>query len=273
MTSIAIGFLEFGIKDIIEVLIIAAILYYLYRWIRGTFAIQAALGLLFIIILNAIVNVLGLTTINFILSRILDVGVLALFIIFQPEIRRLLYRLGQNTSLDRFFVRSSSDTLIDEVVDAAKVMSQNKTGALIVFARSSTLQDLIDVGVKLDAKVNSSLLQTIFNKNTPLHDGAVVIRDNRIVAASCYLPISQNQNISAVFGTRHRAAVGITETNKVFVVVISEETGRISIARNGALTSGLTIQKLRNEMQEHLGKQPLSEDEVAFSGQSELNLG
>ncbi|HLR76222.1 MAG TPA: DNA integrity scanning protein DisA nucleotide-binding domain protein, partial [Balneolaceae bacterium] len=158
-------------------------------------------------------------------------------------------------------------------IDAVRTMSKNKTGALIVFAHTSTLGDLIDVGVKLDAKVNSSLLQTIFNKNTPLHDGAVVIRDNRIVAASCYLPISQNPNISAVFGTRHRAAVGITETNKVFVIVISEETGRISIARNGALTSGLTVQKLRSEMQEHLGNQPLNEDEVAFSGQSELNLG
>lgn len=269
---ISIGFLEFGIRDLVEVLVIAAILYYLYRWLRGTFAIQAAAGLLFIIILNALVSILGFTTISFILSRILNVGILALFIIFQPEIRRLLYRLGQNTNLDRLFVRSGSDVLTDEIIDAARTMSQNKTGALIVFARSSSLQDLVDVGVKLDAKVNSSLLRTIFKKNTPLHDGAVIIHDNRIVAASCYLPISQNPNISAVFGTRHRAAVGITETNKVFVVVISEETGRISIARNGSLTSGLSIQKLRIEMQKHLGSQPINEDEVAFSGQSELNL-
>lgn len=270
---ISIGFLEFGFLDLIEVLIIAAILYYLYRWIRGTFAIQAAAGLLFIIILNAVVSMLGLTTINFILGQMLNVGVIALFIIFQPEIRRLLYRLGKNTNLNRLFVRSGSEVLIDEVIDAARNMSQTKTGALIVFARSSTLEDLVDVGVKLDAKVNSSLLQTIFHKNTLLHDGAVVIRDNRIVAASCYLPISQNPNLSAVFGTRHRAAVGITETNNVFVLVISEETGRISIARNGALTSGLSIQKLRSEMQQHLGNKPINEDEVAFSGQSELNLG
>lgn len=270
---IHIGFLEFGFGDLVEVLIIAAILYYLYRWIRGTFAIQAALGLLFIILLNALVSVLGLTTISFILARILDVGVLALFIIFQPEIRRLLYRLGQNTNLDRLFVQSGSDTLIDEIIEAARAMARSKTGALIVFARSSSLQDLVDDGVKLDAKVNSSLIQTVFHKNTPLHDGAMVIRDDRIVAASCYLPISQNPNISAVFGTRHRAAVGITETNNVFVVVISEETGRISVARNGSLTSGLSIQKLRSEMQEHLGNQSMNEDEVAFSGQSELNLG
>jgi len=270
---IPIGFLEFGIRDFVEVLIITMVLFYLYRWIRGTFAIQAAVGLVFIIIINAAVSALGLTTINFILRGILDVGILAVFIIFQPEIRKLLYSLGQNTNLDRFFVRSNPNTIIDEVIDAVRDMSHTKTGALIVFARTSTLQDLVDVGVKLDAKVNSELLKTIFNKNTPLHDGAIVIRNNRIVAASCYLPISQNQNISSVFGTRHRAAVGITETNNVFVVVVSEETGRISIAKNGSLTSGLTIQKLRSEMQEALGDQDIDEDDVAFSSaQSELKL-
>ena len=270
---IPIGFLEFGVRDFIEVLIITMVLFYLYRWIRDTFAIQAAVGLVFIIIINAAVSALGLTTINFILRGILDVGILAVFIIFQPEIRKLLYSLGQNTNLDRFFVRSNPNTIIDEVVDAVRDMSHTKTGALIVFARTSTLQDLVDVGVKLDAKVNSELLKTIFNKNTPLHDGAVVIRNNRMVAASCYLPISQNQNISSVFGTRHRAAVGITETNNVFVVVVSEETGRISIAKNGSLTSGLTIQKLRSEMQEALGEQDIDDDDVAFSSaQSELKL-
>jgi len=272
---IPIGFLEFGIKDFIEVLIITMALFYLYRWIRGTFAIQAALGLVFVIIINAVVSALGFSTINFILRGILDVGVLAVIILFQPEIRKLLYRLGQNTNLDRFFVQSSSETIIDEVITAVRDMSRSQTGALIVFAGSSSLlQDLVDVGIKLDAKVNSQLLQSIFNKKAPLHDGAVVIRDNRIVAASCYLPISQNQNISQVFGTRHRAAVGITETNNVFVVVVSEETGRISVAQNGALTSGLTIQKLRSEMNKALNKQGMDEENVAFSSaKSELNLG
>lgn len=270
---IPIGFLEFGIKDFIEVLIITMVLFYLYRWIRGTFAIQAALGLVFVIIVNALVSALGLTTINFVLRGILDVGVLAVFIIFQPEIRKLLYRLGQNTNLDRFFVGSNSDTIVDEVIDAIRNMSHSKTGALIVFARSSSLQDLVDVGVRLDATLNSELLQTIFSKHTPLHDGAVIIRNDRIVAASCYLPISQNPNISSVFGTRHRAAVGITETNNVFVIVVSEETGRISIARNGSLTSGLTIQKLRSEMQQALGQQEIDDEDVAFSStQSELNM-
>lgn len=262
---IPIGFLEFGIKDFIETLIIALVLYYLYRWIRGTFAIQAGIGLLFVILINVIVSALGLTTINFILRSILDVGVLAVFIIFQPEIRKLLYRLGQNTNLDRLFERTNSETLIDEVIEAVKNLARTKTGALIVFARSSSLQDLVDVGVKVDAEVNAELLETIFNKNTPLHDGAVIIRSNRIVSASCYLPISQNPNISSVFGTRHRAAVGVSETNNVFVVVVSEETGRISVARNGSLNSGLTIQKLRAEMQRVLGEDGIGDKEMSFS--------
>ena len=205
------------------------------------------------------------------LRSVLDVGVLAVFIIFQPEIRKLLYNLGQNTSFDRFAGRSGSDDMISEVIEAVRNMAQTKTGALIVFARSSSLQDLVDVGTRLDARVNADLLQTIFQKDTPLHDGAVVIRNNRIVAASCYLPISQNPNLSSVFGTRHRAAVGISETNNVFVVVVSEETGRISIAKNGALTSGLSIQKLRAEMERAIGEE--KEESVGFSSEkAELEM-
>lgn len=269
---IPIGFLEFGIKDFVETLIIALFLVYLYRWVRGTFAIQAALGILFVVIINVVIGLLGFTTINSILSQILDVGIIALIILFQPEIRKLLYRLGTNTNLDRFFSTSNSDRTIDEVIEAVKDMSKNKIGALIVFARTSSLQDLVDAGVNIDAEIRSELLVTIFRKETPLHDGAVVIRGNRIVAASCYLPISQNPNISTSFGTRHRAAVGISESNNVFVIVVSEETGRISIARNGALTSGLTIQKLRAEMEDTFGSQKFEEDLAFSSGQSEMNL-
>lgn len=260
-----IGFLEFGLKDLLEVMVIALVLFYLYRWIRGTFAIQAALGLLFIILINTGVSILGFSTLNFMLRSVLDVGVLAVFIIFQPEIRKLLYNLGQNTSFDRFIGRTGSDSMIDEVIDAVRNMAQSKTGALIVFSRTSSLQDLVDVGVKLDARVNAELIQTIFQRDTPLHDGAVIIRHNRIVAASCYLPISQNPNISTVFGTRHRAAVGVSEANNVFVVVVSEETGRISIAKNGALSSGLSIQKLRSEMEKNLGEGKT--EEVGFSAE------
>jgi diadenylate cyclase len=268
---IPFGFLEFGLKDLFETLIIAFVLYYLYSWIRGSFAVPAFIGLIIIFAINVLVSALGLTTINFILRRFMDVGILALIILFQPEIRKLLYRIGQNTNFDRFFGGVESESVIDEVIEAVKNMARTKTGALIVFAKSSTLHDLVDVGTKIDARVSSKLIMTIFNKETPLHDGALVIRNDRIVAASCYLPISQNPNISSVFGTRHRAAVGVSESNNVFVVVVSEETGRISIAFNGALTSGLTIQKLRSEMELHLGDQTESREDLSFVSE-ELEL-
>lgn len=261
MELFPIGFLDFGLRDLIETLIIASILYYLYRWTRGSFAVPAFVGILIVFLVNALVSALGLSTINFVMNRILDVGILAVIILFQPELRKLLYSIGLNTNFDRFFSKSGSTEVIDEVIQAVKTLSRTKTGALIVFSKRSTLNDLIEVGVKIDAVVTSQLLLTIFNKETPLHDGAVIIRNNKLVAASSYLPISQNPNISSVFGTRHRAAVGVTEINNVFVVVVSEETGRISIARHGALTSGLTIQKLRLEMQEALGDKEIEEEE------------
>jgi diadenylate cyclase len=264
-----LGFLDFGIKDLIETAIIAVAIFYMYRWIRGSFAVPAFFGIVIIFAINALVSVMGLTTINFILRRITDVGILAVIIIFQPEIRKLLYNIGQNTSFDKLFARRESVSVVDEVVEAVKQMSRTRTGALIVFAKSATLHDLVDVGIKLDAKVTSKLLMTIFQKDTPLHDGAVIIRNDRIVAASCYLPISQNPNISSVFGTRHRAALGISESNNVLVIVVSEETGRISVARSGSLVSGMTVQKLRTEMEQHVGDQAKPDESIDFGSKSE----
>lgn len=248
------------------------VLFYIYRWIRGSFAVPAFFGVVIIFAINALVSVLGLTTLSFILRRITDVGILAVIIIFQPEIRKLLYSLGQNTRFDRFFARKESESVIEEVIEAVKTMSRNKTGALIVFGKSSTLHDLVDVGIKLDARVSSKLLITIFQKDTPLHDGAVIIRNDRIVAASSYLPISQNPNISSVFGTRHRAALGISETNNVLVVIVSEETGRISVARNGSLISGMTIQKLRAEMEQHLADRVVDDDDLGFGAKKDSEI-
>lgn len=268
-----LGFLEFGLKDLIETLIIATVFVLLYRWIRGSFAVPVVIGLIIVFAVNALVSLLGLTTINFILRRLLDVGILAVIIIFQPEIRKLLYNIGQNTQLYKFFDRGGSFSVIEEVIEAVKTMSRLKTGALIVFSKGSPLSDLVDKGVEIDARVSTELLLTIFNRETPLHDGAVIIRDNKVSAASAYLPISQNPSISSVFGTRHRAALGISEVNDVLVVVVSEETGRISIAQNGSLTSGMTIQKLRYEMQKHLGEENPVESETTSFRQSELEAG
>lgn len=269
---IPLGFLDFGLKDLFETTIIAMVLFYIYRWIRGSFAVPAFFGVVIIFAINALVSVLGLTTLSFILRRITDVGILAVIIIFQPEIRKLLYSLGQNTRFDRFFARKESESVIEEVIEAVKTMSRSKTGALIVFGKSSTLHDLVDVGIKLDARVSSKLLTTIFQKDTPLHDGAVIIRNDRIVAASSYLPISQNPNISSVFGTRHRAALGISETNNVLVVIVSEETGRISVARNGSLISGMTIQKLRAEMEQHLADRVVDDDDLGFGAKKDSEI-
>lgn len=269
---IPLGFLDFGLKDLFETTIIAMVIFYIYRWIRGSFAVPAFFGVVIIFAINALVSVLGLTTLSFILRRITDVGILAVIIIFQPEIRKLLYSLGQNTRFDRFFARKESESVIEEVVEAVKIMSRSKTGALIVFGKSSTLHDLVDVGIKLDARVSSKLLTTIFQKDTPLHDGAVIIRNDRIVAASSYLPISQNPNISSVFGTRHRAALGISETNNVLVVIVSEETGRISMARNGSLISGMTVQKLRAEMEQHLADRVAADDDLGFGAKSDIEI-
>jgi diadenylate cyclase len=261
---IPLGFLDFGIKDLIETAIIAVAIFYMYRWIRGSFAVPAFFGIIIIFAVNALVSVLGLSTINFILRRVTDVGILAVIIIFQPEIRKLLYNLGQNTRFDKIFAQKESDSVIDEVIDAVKSMARSKTGALIVFAKTATMHDLVDAGIKIDAKVSSKLLMTIFQKDTPLHDGAVIIRSDRIVAASCYLPISQNPNISSTFGTRHRAALGISESSNVLVIVVSEETGRISVARNGSLISGMTVQKLRAEMEQHLTDKNTESEDVGF---------
>lgn len=261
MFLIPLGFLDFGFRDLIETLIIAAVLFYLYWWIRGTFAVPVFFGVIIIFLINALVSIFGLTTIEFALRRLIDVGVLAVIIIFQPEIRKLLYNIGRNTSLDNFMKKHEPVQITDEVVEAVKEMARKKIGALIVFARNNApLNDLVDQGVKLNAKVTHELLVTIFSRETELHDGAVVIRNNLIETAGCFLPISQNRQISSTFGTRHRAALGVTEINDVFVIVVSEETGRISVAYNGKLTSGLTIQKLRNEMEYYLGK---TEESVA----------
>jgi len=264
MNLFPIGFLEFGILDLIEVSIIALSIIYIYRWIRGSFAVPVFLGLAVVFLLNAAVSALGFSTIQFVVRSITNVGILALLIIFQPEIRKLLYNIGQNSTFDRLFNRPEDGSVIDEVVDAVRQMTKTRTGALIVFAKTATLHDLVNTGVRIDARVNSKLLQTIFSKDTPLHDGAVIIRNDRITSASAYLPISQNPSLSDTAGTRHRAALGVTEGNNVFVIVVSEESGRISVARDGMLSSGLSIQALRQDMMKHLAEPTSDEESVRF---------
>ena len=265
MSYLPIGFLEFGLKDAFETLIIALVLSYLYRLIRGSFAVPAFIGIVLIFAVNAFVSVFNLTTISFLLRSVLDVGILAVFIIFQPEIRRLLYNIGQNTSLDRIFGKNVQSGVIDEIVIAAKNLSRKKIGALMVFANNVNVSELTNNGIKIDSTLTHQLLETLFQKDTPLHDGAVIIKNDRVVAAGCILPISYNQNLASNFGTRHRAALGITEATNVFVVVVSEETGQISVAEKGILKSRITIQELRTNLEEALGRPDSSAPDLWFS--------
>lgn len=244
-------FLEFGLADAIDILLIALALFFLYRRMKGTLAIQAIAGLIFIILVNVLVSLLGLTTLNFILEGMLDLGALAIIILFAPDIRRLLTDIGKNPALDRFFGKKGSADPLDEIISAVREMSQNRIGAILVFPKTATLQDLNDPGKEIDAKLTKEMLLTVFQKESVFHDGAAIIRNNRIESVRVTLPISK-QGIDPKYGTRHRAGLGVTESNKALAVIVSEETGNIAIARDGTLEGKLTIQTLRARLTEYL---------------------
>lgn len=233
------------ISDFIDIGIVAIIIYYIITLLRDTRAMQVVKGLIFLFAVVFISRSLHFNALNYILGGAMQIGVFAVIVIFQPEFRNLLERMGRfkvGRIID-FAVDSSSDDVfsaIDSVVKAATDMSATKTGALIVLEKETRLGEFISTGTMLDANVSSSLLENIFVPNTPLHDGAVIIRGNKIMTAGCVLPLSANSNLSKELGTRHRAALGLSEATDAVVVVVSEETGKISIARNGSLTRNLS---------------------------------
>ena len=243
-----------GISDIIDILIMAFIIYKLIMLIRRTSSGAVAKGvLLFLVALW--ISSFGLNTVNFLLGKLVEWGGVALVVIFQPEIRRFLEQMGR-TSLGQVFThaeeRNELDSAITQTVEAYTALSKSKTGALMVFERKNMLEDAIKTGTALDCSVSAELLKNIFFNKAPLHDGAVIIRDARIIAAGCMLPLSANPNLSRELGMRHRAGIGISEVTDAVVVVVSEETGSISIAIEGMLKRHLapdTFEKLlRNEL-------------------------
>lgn len=263
------AYLDLGFKFLIETVLIAVIIYFTYRSVEGSYAIPAMIGVFLIVFVNGLVSLLGLNTINFILRKIMDVGILAVFIIFQPEIRRMLNSLGKKSKMWRFLKSKSSmeyEEIVNEVIEAIKVLTRTKTGGLMVFIRSGMVQDVHDKGIEIDAHIRSSLIVTIFNVKTPLHDGAILIKGDKITRAKVLLPLSNDVNLQQNLGSRHRAAVGATENNDVFVVAVSEETGRISFAESGNLESGLTIQTLRQKINEQYEQMTSSEkaEDVVF---------
>ncbi len=257
--------IQLGVVDVIEIALVAYLLYRLYVLMRGTIAVQLFFGLLALTLVQLLVTAVDMTIFGVLFEELNRVFVLALIILFQPEIRRLLLLLGQNPLVRRFVSTGAQDQMIDEVVEAVGEMSKARIGALIVFERSSGLRNYIETGAELHAKVTRDLLVTIFYAQNPLHDGATIIRNRRIEAARCILPVSTSMRLSPHLGLRHRAAVGLTEQTDAFVVVVSEETGNISVSRNGELISNLPVPELRQQLTEALTSQSTAEADLAVA--------
>ena len=229
-------------SDILEILLVAIIFYKLYAMIEGTRAITLVKGILVLFMSNFIFNVFQLNLLSWIFEKVMTWTFILILIVFQPEIRRTLERLGQGkfffherVSLDE----AEADKVVEELVKSAKALSATKTGALMVIERRMGLNDVSDTGIKIDAMITAELIGNIFFVNTPLHDGAAIIRGQRIHAAGCLLPLTEKPGLSKELGTRHRAAIGMSEQCDALVLVVSEETGIISVAENGKLTRRL----------------------------------
>ena len=244
------GFIDITLIDIIDILVVALIMFQIYRLTRGTNALRIVVGILIVYLLWIVVRVLKMELLSMILGQIIGVGVIALIVVFQQEIRRFLLVLGtqyshrKNTLFGRWFKsRQSIDRAlewIDPIVNACADMAASKTGALIVIGRSISLDPLIERGEPIDARVSSALIKTIFFKNSPLHDGAIVIANGRIAAARCVLPSTEREVVPSEFGMRHRAALGASEVTDALVIAVSEERGTISVARKGHIRQNLT---------------------------------
>lgn len=233
--------------DVIDIVVVAYFLYRLFLMLKNTRAATLGKGLMVLIGFTLICRWLNLHVISWLLEKSMTVIMVALPVVFQPELRRALEQIGRG----KLFHKGSEldeqelEEMLDSVAHATKVMSKNKVGALMVFERATGLAERIETGVPIDGLVSSGLLQNIFVKDTPLHDGAVVIRGNRVVAACCLLPLTENRNLSQELGTRHRAAIGMSEQSDAMILVVSEETGTISIARNGELMRYLTVDDVK----------------------------
>ena len=235
------------ILDIIDIVVVAYFLYRVYLMLKNTHAATLFKGLMVLALFMIICRWMNLHVISWLLEKSMTIIMVALPVVFQPELRRALEQIGRGRL---FHKRSELDEqeledMLDNVADAVRIMGAHKVGALIVFERNSGLAERIETGVAIDGLVSSGLLQNIFVKDTPLHDGAVIVRGNRIMAASCLLPLTENRNLSQELGTRHRAAIGLSEQSDAVIVVVSEETGTISVARNGEIMRYLTVDDVK----------------------------
>ena len=247
---------KIGVTDVIEIIIIAFVLYHIMVWVKNTRAWMLFKGIIVILIFLLIAALFQMNTILWLSGKVVNIAAIALVIIFQPELRNALERLGRKNFLTAFFsfdfqkastVRFSEKT-ITEIVKACYEMGKVKTGALIVIERDVMLNEYIRTGISLDSLVSSQLLIHIFEHNTPLHDGAIIVRGDRIVAATCYLPLSDNMELSKELGTRHRAAVGVSEVSDSMTIIVSEETGAVSLAVEGTLYRNIDADFLKSKL-------------------------
>ncbi len=236
------------IVNLIDIAIVAWLLYYFIKVIAGTKIMILVRGVLTFILIELIANMIGLTTISWLINQIITYGVIAAVVIFSPEIRTGLERLGRATEFFTSNQISPEERLVQSYVKAVAYMSPRKIGALVAIQGSRTLQEYISTGIPLDANVSGELLINIFIPNTPLHDGAVIVTNDKIAVSCAYLPLTESTGISKEFGTRHRAAIGLSEVTDAFTFVVSEETGGISITRNGTFKHDLSLEEFEQEL-------------------------
>ena len=267
MALAVFGFLQLSIADILDILLLGLIIFFLFRWIRGSSAMSIFVAIVSLYVIRVLVSAFNMRLMTAIMDMVLDVGMLALIVIFQPEIRKFLIRLGNRymnstkgkAILDRITGKVNKKTLasseaVNDLTEACRRMSEEKTGALIVIAHKNPLEEVISTGDRINAAIHRRLIMNLFFKNSPLHDGALVIAGGRIVAVRCTLPITENKNLPANYGMRHKAAIGITEESDADVVVVSEETGRISFVKGGSVTTIQNINELKLLLTESLGE-------------------
>lgn len=264
-----ISFPTVGITDILDILIVAYIAYKIIFWIKETRAWILFKGIIVIFVFAFVALILGLNTILWILSKTISVGIIAVIVVFQPELRKALEQLGKGrhiTSIFKFDTGSEegsfSEKTMEEILRACGKMSHEKTGALMLIERDVPLGDFERTGIPIDAQVTSQLIINIFEHNTPLHDGAVIIKNNRIAAATCFLPLTDSNDVSMELGTRHRAGIGASEVSDAFVIIVSEETGAVSLARGGVLYRNISIDTLRSMLSQ--GNRPFKKKKIVL---------
>ena len=265
------GFLQISFADILDILLLALLIYIIFRWIRGTSAMSIFVAIISLYVIRVIVSAFNMRLMTNIMETVLDVGLIALIVIFQPEIRKFLMQLGSrymNSAQGRAIlnrIRSigggakstniSGSEAVNDLTEACRRMSEDKTGALIVIAHKASLEEIISTGDRIDAAIHRRLIMNLFFKNSPLHDGALIISGGRIVAARCTLPFTERTDIPASYGMRHKAAIGITEETDADAVVVSEETGRISFVKAGKVTPITNINELKLLLNTSLGEE------------------